>query len=186
METHFTTMCSPISKANGYLVAPVLVNRIQDLCIQMDHLWEGLHQRLIFLRRRCVWWRVPHRSQSDLTHFKVEYDANSDVFTGAVSQSCQFAVSLWICFRPLRLTRHFSHSTITILIKPITRKFITPALRNSISTRVACFSKPCLPLRKPTSKATSWVVVVFLFMASNTSPELVMPYVVSYTPYPPD
>ncbi|SRR6266436_6684212 len=93
MGTRITTMCSPISKANGYLGVHVLVNRILDLCIQMGRLWGGLHQRLIFLKRRCVWWRVPPCSKSDLTHFKSQYDQDTGIFTGAVSQSCQFAVS---------------------------------------------------------------------------------------------
>ena len=54
METRFTAVRSPISKANGYLAVHVLGNHILDLCIQMEPLWGGPHQRLIYLRRRCV------------------------------------------------------------------------------------------------------------------------------------
>lgn len=35
-------------------------------------------------------------SKSDLTHFKINHDPTTGVSTGSVSQSCQFAVSLWI------------------------------------------------------------------------------------------
>jgi hypothetical protein len=58
METRLTAMFSLFSKVNGYLAVHVLVHRILDLCIQMGHLRGGLHPRLIFLKRQCVWWRI--------------------------------------------------------------------------------------------------------------------------------
>jgi beta-glucan synthesis-associated protein KRE6 len=39
----------------------------------------------------------PLSFQSDLIHFKAQSDPDTGVYTGAVSQSCQFAVSLPIC-----------------------------------------------------------------------------------------
>jgi hypothetical protein len=58
METRITAVRYPFSKANGYLAVHALENRTLGLCIRMERLWGGLHQRLIFLRRRCVYRRV--------------------------------------------------------------------------------------------------------------------------------
>jgi hypothetical protein len=40
----------------------------------------------------------PSCFKSDFTRFKISKDQDSGVLTGSVSQSCQFAVSLWMCF----------------------------------------------------------------------------------------